>query len=299
MAEEILEKREHFALGKGLASLIPKDKISAIEDSAIGEKVLQINVDKILPNPYQPRKDFDKEGLQELADSIKIHGILEPLLATKKEGGIYELVAGERRLRAAKIAKLENVPIIIKKATDRQKMSWALVENLQRENLNSIDEALAYKYLQDEYSLTPSEISRGGFSRKSPQAVGNIIRLLKLPEIIKNGVREGKIQGTHARTLLGLKREDQQLAMYQLILRGNLTKSDVEKRVQIINKKFKGESFRENNARTPEIIEKEEELCEYFGRSVHINRKKNGAGEITISFRTMDEMNEAIKRIFK
>lgn len=296
MSEENTKTNNNFALGKGLASLIPQNKV--IEENHSG-RVLSVPLDKIQANPYQPRKEFNAESLQELADSIKMHGILEPLIVTKKNDSAFELVAGERRLRAAKLAKLAEVPVIVKEADNRQKIAWALTENLQREDLDPIEEAFAYKFLRDEYGLESPEIA-AGFSHKSDCGVRNILRLLKLPKVIQDGVREKKIAPTCARVLLSLPREDQQLALYQLAIKANLSRPALEERVnRILNReKYSMQHSPEQlHDLIPEVKEAEENLSAFLKCRVNVVKSPGGYGKIYIQFKNAEMLDKIVKKI--
>jgi ParB family chromosome partitioning protein len=190
----VLNKR----LGRGLDALIPSLEVDE------NDHILQVEIKNIRPNPYQPRKFFEEEALKELAESIKEHGIIQPLVARKSVKG-YELVAGERRLRAAKIARLDHVPVAIKDFTDEQVMQIALIENVQRENLNAIEIAQAYQKLMSAFSLKQEELAKK--VGKSRPHVANFLRLLQLPEEIQERVSAGSLSMGHARTLLGIEKD--------------------------------------------------------------------------------------------
>lgn len=286
------------ALGKGLASLIPKN-ISQNE-SGSGDRIIYLSVEKITPNPYQPRRDFNEEQLQELADSVRIHGILEPILVSRKKDGEYELVAGERRLRAAKLAKIKEIPAIVREATERQKVAWALTENLQRSDLNIMDELESYHFLQKEYGLTYEDVSNG-FSNKSLSHLKNLMRLLVLPEAIKNGVRESKITPAHAITLLKVPDKDLQMVLYQLAVKTHMSISALEEKIGHIG----GRSAKHPNqiiaeqggSLSPEVLEIEEKLSAHFSRFTRVIKSASGAGKIVIPFRSAEELRNLTRQI--
>ena len=180
------------------------------------KSIIETPIETISPNPHQPRKNFDEGKLKELSDSIKEHGVLQPLVVSRKDNGSYELIAGERRLEASKIAGLTKVPVVVRAATEQNKMELALIENVQRHNLNVVEEARAYKKMQETFALTQEEIAdRVG---KSRSAVANVLRLLKLPVEILKALGEGKIAEGHARTILGVSNPEKQHALFELIL---------------------------------------------------------------------------------
>lgn len=262
--------------------------------------VFFIEVDKIKPNPFQPRRDFDQGRLNELADSIRMYGILQPLVVTRKEvetdeGGLaaeYELIAGERRLRGAKIAGLREVPALIRSAEDddRTKLELAIIENLQREDLNSIDRALAFQQLAEQFNFTHADI--GKKMGRSREYVSNTLRLLLLPEDIQQSLKEGKISEGHTRPLLMLidRPEEQNVLFKEIILR-KMTVRDAEK----VARRIAYDKVRKKEKMyNPEIVEIEEEVAGVLGTRVHIEKKKDG-GKIEIDF--FDE--EGLKRILE
>jgi ParB family transcriptional regulator, chromosome partitioning protein len=207
-------------LGKGLNALIPKKAIFAG-----GRTIVNIDITKIYPNPRQPRTEFNKDALKELSDSIKEQGVIEPIL-TRMRAGKYELVAGERRLRAAKLAGLTLIPSIIKDFTDEQSLEIALVENLQREDLNPMDEAEGYALLIKEFKLTQEQVAKK--VGKSRSTVTNMLRVLTLPEKIRISLRKGEITSGHARALLALPGSEKQLTAWKQIVTSKLNVRDVE-----------------------------------------------------------------------
>lgn len=211
-------------LGRGLDALIDTH-ITTDGSSSINE----VNLDLIFANPDQPRHNFDEEALQELSDSIREHGVISPITLRKNEDGSYLIIAGERRFRAAKMAGLTTIPAYIRTAKDEQVMEWALIENIQREDLDAIEIALAYQRLMDEYNLTQEKMSdRVGKKRTT---VANYLRLLKLPAEIQIGIKEKKLEMGHARAILGSKSTEEQLAIYKRILKEGLSVRRVEELV--------------------------------------------------------------------
>lgn len=221
-------------LGKGL------DAIFIENDTNDSNNNVFLKISDIEPNRDQPRKDFNEEALRELADSIATHGVLQPLLVRPLAGGGYQLVAGERRWRASRMAGLSEVPVIIREMTDSEMTQIALIENLQREDLNSVEEALGYKSLMDAYNLTQDEVAKA--VGKSRPAVANVMRLLNLPEEIQNMLKEGKISAGHARALLGIADKENMIKIAKSIAPQDLTVRDVERlaKKQSSDKKPKG-----------------------------------------------------------
>lgn len=286
-----------FGLGRGLESLIPA-KTNKVTPK-IQDNVFYIEINKIKPNANQPRRDFDKEGLKELAASIKKYGILQPLLVTKMEEeterGLdvsYELLAGERRWRAAKMAGLPHVPVIVKDNFDesRLKLEVALVENLQREDLNPLEESEAYARLASEFKLTQKDIANK--VGKSREVIANAVRLLDLPADIKAALRIGKISRTHARALLAFKDESKQREMYKQILAGNVAVRDLEGAAKAHKLSEGGTS----QTAGPKFEELQQNLSKNLGTAVFIRTGASG-GNIVIKFATLEELNKIAKTI--
>ncbi|HMD89784.1 MAG TPA: ParB/RepB/Spo0J family partition protein [Anaerolineaceae bacterium] len=277
-------------LGKGLDALIPGSSASVGDGNS-----LFIPVDKIIPNPLQPRHVLDRDGLQELSDSIRQHGVLQPLLVTyEPQNEQYILVAGERRLRAAQMAGLEFVPVVIRQVTDQERLELALVENVQRSDLTPLETAEAYRQLNEEFKLSHEEISsRVGKSRVS---VTNTLRLLKLPETIRKALAEGRISEGHARALLALNSPQAQVACLETISKYGLNVRKTEELVR----KFSGEKMGRpsKSPTTPEIKAVEERLRNYFDTKVTLRHGKNG-GSLVIYYYSDDDLDAVLKRILK
>lgn len=207
-------------LGRGLSALIPEGSVFTG-----GRTIVNINIDKVIPNPRQPRTVFNEENLKELSESIKISGIVQPILVRMRQGN-YELVAGERRLRAARIAGLVNIPAIIKDFSDEESVQLALIENLQREDLNPMDEAEAYGKLISEFNFTQDEIAKK--VSKSRSTVANMVRLLDLPEEVKKSLKKGDISTGHARALLSIEDSEKLLMLFKDIVKNRLSVRDIE-----------------------------------------------------------------------
>lgn len=283
-----------MALGKGLNSLIPqiKPRQAVHKETGVGnyERIWQIPISEIVPNSEQPRKEFSHHDLEDLVNSIKLHGILQPLTVTEKTDGGYELIAGERRLRAATIAGLPTVPTIVRSATQQEKLELALIENIQRQDLNPVEEAFAYRRLIDEFGLTQQQVSeRVG---KSRPAVANMVRLLDLPETVQKALIDGALSVGKARALLSLKDEKEQLQMFRSMVGESATVRDVERAVA-----QKGEQSRKGSPRRdPNILAQEQLLEERLGAKVQISRKGD-RGTITVYYSSHDELKRILEEI--
>lgn len=266
------------ALGKGLGALIPDINVTASKDG-----VINININEIEANNEQPRKKFDEEKLQQLAKSIKEHGIVQPIIV-KKEGDFYMLIAGERRWRAARLAGLKTIPAITKELTEREIMEISLIENIQREDLNAIEEASAYKRLVEEFNMTQEEIAEK--IGKSRSAVANIIRLLNLDERVKNYVMDGVLTEGHARALITIQDEGIQYEAAKKVIDENLNVRQTEKLVKTI---LKGKNRRPERKSEPFIADLQEKLKNTLGTKVNINhgRKK---GKIEIEYYSLEDL---------
>ena len=299
-------------LGKGINNLIPetdvirstpkkktekkevvkevvKEVIKEVKVPVPGDTMMKIS--DIEPNREQPRKNFDKEALQELADSIKQFGIIQPIVVQKKDD-YYDIIAGERRWRAAKLAKLKEVPVIIKEYSDREVMEIALIENIQRKDLNPIEEALAYKSLIDEYSLKQEELANR--VSKSRTAIANSMRLLKLTDSVQNMLINDEISMGHARALLTLEQEDLQIEAAKTIVSKGLSVRDTEKLVKsILNPKQVKLPIPSAEAAIYDAIANK--LREKMGTKVSINHKKNGKGKIEIEYYSQEELERLLE----
>jgi len=267
-------------------------------EKVIVEKVVEKPVEQkmkislIEPNHSQPRKTFDEESLNELAESIKIYGILQPLLIQKKENH-YEIIAGERRWRAAKIAGLTEVPVVIREYDKQQAMEIALIENVQRDDLNPIEEAQAYQRLIKEFNLTQEEIAAR--VAKNRATITNSMRLLKLDERVQQMVMDGRISSGHARALLGLADGELQYQAAEKIILENLSVRDVEKLVKLMNRPVKEKKEKETGPDINLIYKQlEEKLKTIMGTKVVINRKDKNKGRIEIEYYSQDELERLI-----
>lgn len=261
-------------LGRGLDSLFADNSVEEISSTSNKLRIMEIE-----PNHNQPRKDFDEKSLSELAESIEQHGVLQPLVVRPLANGGYQLVAGERRWRAARIAGLSEVPVVIKELTDEEVIEIAMIENLQREDLNPLEEALGYKFMMDELGITQEQAAEK--VGKSRPTVANALRLLKLPEEIREMVKNNLISSGHARALLGFDSEDMMLQTAKAIIKEDLSVRDVEtlvknsKKLPKIPKQQKRDKF---------FSEVELALVENLGRKVKIKESKRNSGVLEIEF---------------
>ncbi|NLL93718.1 MAG: ParB/RepB/Spo0J family partition protein [Clostridiales bacterium] len=291
-------------LGKGLDTLIPvntavKAKEKVVEK--IVEKVIEkpieakLKLTEIEPNKSQPRKNFDEESLMELADSIKQFGIIQPIVVQKRNG-YYEIIAGERRWRAAKLAKIKEVPVIIKEYSDEEIMEIALIENIQREELNPIEEAIAYKRLLQEFNLKQEEVAEK--VSKSRTAITNSMRLLKLSDEVQNMVITEEISSGHARTLLAIEDKDKQLELAKKIAEEKLSVRETEKLVkQVLNPKEKPERVKYNDEFVYKALEAD--MKTKIGSNVTINRRSKEKGKIEIEYFSTAELERIAELINK
>ena len=283
-------------LGKGLDSLITNKK-NDISDSKVEKKQekendspksgeIMVRINEVEPNRDQPRKDFDEDALMELADSIRQFGILQPLLVQKKKN-YYEIIAGERRWRAAKLAGIKEVPIIVKDYTDQEIVEISLIENIQRENLNPIEEAMAFKRLLQEFQLKQDEVAER--VSKSRTAVTNSMRLLKLSPRVQQMIIDDMISTGHARALLAIDDEEQQFILANKIFDEKLSVRETEKLVKAL-KNPKKEVKKEKSEHTFIYENIEEQIKNIMGTKVSVNQKANGKGKIEIEYYSEEEL---------
>ncbi len=278
------------ALGRGLSSLIPhKQTITEQIIPEAHQEVRDVDVLVIRENPRQPRHFFAPEDLEDLMNSIKCYGIIQPLIVTRLDDDHFELIAGERRLRAARALGLKTVPAIVREADDQQKLELALIENIQRQDLNAVEEAWAYQALVDEFNLTQEEVAKR--VGKSRSTITNILRLLELPEEILIALQEGKISKSHARTLLAETDPQKQHALFTQILSGVMTVREAEERVG-------GKQLHRPtpSSKDPNVAAHEKRLREIFGTKVAIS-EQGGKGKISISFYSRAELMELLDQL--
>ncbi len=274
-------------LGKGLGALI--SSANALEEAR--NSVLEIKINDIDPNSRQPRKTFDQERLEALADSIKEHGVVQPIIV-KTEGSRYVIVAGERRWRAAKLAGLKTIPAIVKDISSREVMEIALIENLQREDLNPVEEAEAYQKLIEEYSLTQEEVAK--IVGKSRVAIANSVRLLNLSSEITDMIVDGRLTSGHARTLITISDKEKQKSLANRIVEKGLNVREAEKLASLEGKKQKkNQKQKAVNKITAEMYSLEEKLRSAYGTKVSIFRSKE-KGKITIEYYSKEEFDRII-----
>ena len=293
MNQENNHKRK--SLGRGLGALLGDDDISFEDveqqvENAHHVESNKININQIDPSPYQPRKEFDEEALKALAESIKEKGVLQPLLVRKKENG-YELIAGERRLRASKLAGLTEVPVIVKEMSDKEVLEVALVENLLRENLSAIEEAEGLQRLMNEFSHTQEALSQ--IVGKSRSHIANTLRLLGLPLSVQNMIKEGKLSAGQARNLVGLENAEE-LAL--LIIKKDLNVRQVE---ELVNKLKLGKlaDKKEKVAKNEDIADIEKDLNKKLGLRIKINPNKQGGGKVVLQYGSVAELDMIIEML--
>lgn len=291
------------ALGKGIRSLL--ENIDATLKTTSGELksnvaeavtgVVRIGIHQIETNPKQPRRDFDEQALNELAQSIKMHDIIQPVTVSKLPGDKYRLISGERRLRAARIAGLHELPAYIRQADDHQLLELALLENLQREDLNAIEIALSYKRMMDDINYTQEQVAeRMGKERST---VANYIRLLKLPPDIQIAVRNGSLSMGHARALINVNTIDQQLYIFNEIIEKRLSVRQTE---ELVRKMYKSDSPVKDSIKPslpPAYKKIEDNLASHFSTKVKVQYNKKGNGSITIEYYSLQELNKLLDQL--
>ncbi len=279
------KKMTKRGLGRGLDSLIPTEDYENDEKS--DKDSLIVKIDRIDPNPHQPRKDFNEVALVELASSIREHGIIQPLLVTPEKDR-FQLIAGERRLRAAKIAGLSEVPVVVRTMGEQAKLELALIENVQRENLNPIEAAQSYKRLIDEFNITQETLSKK--IGKARATIANTLRLLKLPSEIKLALAQNTITEGHARALLSIEDKDKQRILFEKILKGDVTVREAE--IQTKEKKTNPKV----SEKDPNFLAAEKRMGEVMGTKVVIKDKK-GKGQIVFDYYSFEDLERIFKQI--
>ncbi|MEK7653283.1 MAG: ParB/RepB/Spo0J family partition protein [Patescibacteria group bacterium] len=290
---------KNSGLGRGLSSLIPSRKIKNdfSEDEELvqtvsgrEEKITSLPLDKIFPNPNQPRSSFDEEALEELAQSIREQGVLQPIIVAPFSGEKWQVVAGERRLKASKKAGLSTIPAIIRDFDEQKKMEVALIENLQREDLSPLDQARSYRALLAQFNLSELELAKK--VGKSQSAISNTMRLLKAVGEVKDALAEGKVTGGHAKAIVGLPESDQREVLSKIINeKWDVRRTEREGHDIVARKKI-----RKLWPVDPEVRAKQEELEKILSTKVEI-REHNGAGQITIRFFSTEEFQEIVRKI--
>lgn len=285
-------------LGRGLDALIPSNTFQPETTSGLPGQVfsgvMQVSVEQVKPNPRQPRTHFDSSALADLAASIREHGVIQPLIVSQNESGMgYTLIAGERRLQASKLAGLTEVPVIVRQTTDQEKLELALIENIQRADLNPLEEANAYQQLSDEFHLSHEEIAqRVG---KSRVAVTNTLRLLKLSAPIQQALVDGRITEGHARALLALTTPQSQSAALQTVINQSLTVRQTEELVRKLGGEKPASLPKPGPA--PDVLALEERLRTTLGTEISLKTGKNGKSALTLYFYSEEELNALLERL--
>lgn len=287
-------------LGKGLSALIPDEPlIDVVDVKSNDERIHFIDISLIEPNREQPRKEFDEDALSELVESVQRHGVLQPIIIRKRNKG-YEIVAGERRWRAAREAGLSEIPALVKEFDQAEVTQIALIENIQRENLNVIEEALAYKNLSEKYKLTQEEISQA--VGKSRPYISNIMRLLNLGDEIIKLISSGSISSGHGRALLSVEDKDARLQLSQTVIENNLSVRETEKLVKDFlekkENKISSNKVNKKKMKDPFILEIEESLRKVFGTKVLIS-KGSKKGKIEIEYYNDDDLERILELLSK
>ncbi len=291
-------------LGRGLDALFGDSMLSdevAAEPDITGENsgksnnedIRYIDIENIKPNSSQPRKSFDESGINDLAESIKSHGLIQPIIV-RPSGDMFEIVAGERRWRAAEKADLKALPCIIRELSDRENMLLAIIENTQREDLNPIEEALAFESMIKQYELTQSEVSKS--VGKSRPYITNALRLLKLPDEVRQMLIDGRLTGGHARAIAGVEEEELQLKLAKLAADGGLSVRALEQLIAESSEKKKKVNKSLRKSKSPEILSAENELKQIFGTKVSLP-PTTGKGKIEISFYSQEELERIIEML--
>lgn len=281
---------ERKALGKGISALIPD-----IQGSMQRDEVLSVQIEKIRPNTLQPREQFAPEKIEDLASSIREKGVIQPLIVRRK-GDMYELVAGERRLRAAQSLNMKEVPVVVRNVDDLDSLEIALIENIQREDLNPIEEARAYQYLLEKFQLTQERI--GEVLGKARVSITNTLRLLKLPSDIQEGIKQGRITNGHGRALLEIADPAAQRVLMQEVVNRGLSVRELESRIKTLQNKSRKRLSRGAQAVDPVIRAYEEALQHLFATKVRIEKRKK-RGSIVIEFYSQDDLDRIVQLVKK
>lgn len=280
--------KKSTGLGKGLGSLIPDKKLEKVvsvssNPETTSGRVLEVSVDAIVANPRQPRTYFSPSELEDLIASVKEYGIIQPLVVTQTQNG-YELIAGERRLRSAKAAGLEMVPVVVRTATEQEKLELALIENIQRHDLSAVEEARSYKALMDSFDLTQDAVAKR--LGKSRSAIANTVRLLDLNEEMLQALQEGEITRSHARALLAQQDLVLRNQMFLQMLNGDMTVREAEE----LSTNKRPKKAKAKTSQDPNLAAHERSLETLFGTKVRIEEKPNGKGKIVIEYYSKDDM---------
>ncbi len=288
------------ALGRGLSALLkdPENNIQSVDDKNADKvvgNIIELDIDAIEINPFQPRSNFNAEALQELASSIRELGVIQPITVRKQEFNKYQLISGERRLRASKIAGLKTIPAYIRIANDNESLTMALVENIQRHDLDPIEIALSYQRLIDEIQLTQEQMSERVGKKRS--TIANYLRLLKLDPIIQTGIRDGFISMGHGRAIINIDDHDAQTDIYQKIVSQNLSVRETEALVKNYQENLKPKPAKTKTSAAAIAEDDKKAIANYFGTKVEVKIAGNGKGKITIPFHSEEDLNRIVKLI--
>ena len=301
MSNPIIKKKG--GLGKGLGALLGSE-VNYATGEAINTPLQQVNhiaeiaIEYIQTNPFQPREHFDAEALQELAESIKVHGIIQPITLRRLSEKEYQLISGERRFQASKLAGLESIPAYIRTANDQQMLEMALIENIQRENLNAIEIALSYQRMLSELDMKQEEL--GDRVGKKRTTVNNYLRLLRLPPEIQVAVRDGKLSMGHARALISIENIADQLYVYKQVLMSDLSVRATEDLVRrTIQPKTKEVETKKSGQVNPEILQVQTKLSQQFGTKIKVKNSEGYKGEISIPYHNLDDLNRILEILEK
>ena len=292
------KKNKKQALGRGLSALLddPQNEINSINEISADKvtgNIIDLDLKQIEINPFQPRTNFNEESVLELAESIKTLGIIQPITVRKLDNNKYQLVSGERRLRAARSIKLKTIPTYVRIANDQEILEMALVENIQRRDLDPIEIALSYNRLVEEINLTQNQLSQRVGKKRS--TVANYMRLLKLDPIIQSGIRDGFLSMGHGRALINIEQQEEQLKIYEKIISKGLSVRNTEELVKKLNL---GIETKKKYAKISKVhADAENELKKYLNSSVFVKVNKKGKGSIIIPFGSNKSLNDLIKRI--
>jgi len=300
-------QQRKIGLGKGLSALLDNSDevthrsadnkgVGDVKEQRIPATINPVHISQIAVNPFQPRTDFDEEALRELADSIRIQGLIQPITVRQTERGAYQLISGERRLRAAKLAGLVEIPAYIRMANDQQMLEMALIENIQRENLNAIEVALSFQRMIEECNLKQEEL--GERVSKNRSTVTNYLRLLKLPPVIQAAIRDGQLSMGHARALINIPEIDRQLYVFREIIKNGLSVRTTEELVRDIQQQANRQTGK--NAKTAALSfqyqKVEDDLASKFSTRVRLKvSDKKGKGAIEIPFHSEDDLNRILE----
>ena len=290
-----MKKKE---LGKGIRALLDNADSPDVEKKEtlikeLSNTVAYIPVSDVELNPFQPRKDFGEESLEELAESIRVHGLVQPVTVRHLGGGKYQIISGERRIRACRKAGIEEVPAYVRIADDASMLQMALIENIQRKDLNPIEIAISYRRLMDEFKLTHEKLADRVAKKRS--TITNYLRLLKLPPVIQTALKEEKISMGHARSLAGVEEIAIQLNLLDQTIRKKWSVRSLEQAIQ--NLKYSASSSRRGEQPSAVIMQLQDELSAAFGTKVALKTKKNGSGQIMIAYKSLEELQQILNLI--